>query len=207
LPAEAFEVPKMGDMPQVLVVTFQLPSEPPSLFKSKDDGQGSEVTFFLKPSKRLRDQLAGTVIMSNAAKLLCRWCATADSDKVIRKRFKCMALVDHLEKLNMGWLKSYNGRPILITESGKARKSIVDDVSVLEMNSNVHAWNFIAKKGFVSLLPNFKKMRLNIGFTIEAHGDDEMPECILGSVTMNYIDETILPTISPEMQKIDYNVV
>jgi hypothetical protein len=40
----------------------------------------------------------------------------------------------------------------------------------------VHKWAYMAKKGFVSLLPKFAYMQLEVGFTIEAQDDAEMPE-------------------------------
>ena len=64
----------------------------------------------------------------------------------------------------------------------------------------VHAWAFLAKKSFVSLLPKFKEMKINVGFTIEAIEDEEMPECMLGCVSMNYVDECKLLTVPTDLQ-------
>ena len=55
--------------------------------------------------------------------------------------------------------------------------------------------------GFVSLIPKFKNMQMEVGFTIEAHADSEMPECMLGSTVLSYISETTGPIIKPEMQE------
>ena len=66
--------------------------------------------------------------------------------------------------------------------------------------STVHYWAFMAKKGFVSLIPKFPNMQMEVGFTIEAHADSEMPECMLGSTVLSYIGEKTGPLISPDMQ-------
>ncbi len=44
-------------------------------------------------------------------------------------------------------------------------------------------------------------MQMEVGFTIEAHTDGEMPECMLGSTVLSYITDTTGPMISPEMQE------
>jgi hypothetical protein len=59
----------------------------------------------------------------------------------------------------------------------------------------------MAKKGFVSLMPKFPNMQMEVGFTIEAQNDSEMPECMLGSTVLSYLSDTTGPMISPEMQE------
>ena len=145
----------------------------------------------------------------------------------MRSRFKCMALVRDIEKHNFGLLKSYNGKPVLITESGRACSGYHGDVRYLEMTANgegsffqtlmlpglsshlrnldiypkVHNWAFMAKKGFVSIIPKFAQMQMEVGFTIEAHTDAEMPECMLGSTVLSYINEKTCPVIDPNLQE------
>ena len=65
---------------------------------------------------------------------------------------------------------------------------------------SVHAWSYLAKKGFTSLIPLFKKIQLNIGFTIEGIADDELPECILGCAELSYLDVERLYCIPKELQ-------
>lgn len=42
---------------------------------------------------------------------------------------------------------------------------------------------------------------MEVVFTIEAHADSEMPECMLGSTVLSYISELTGPIISAEMQE------
>jgi len=188
------------NFPQVLVVHFWLPNEPPNMFSKKEDGTGTEVIFYLRPSKQFMQQII-TSSSSGAISLFIKWYNTCITDNKMRSRFKCMGIVDNLKNMNsMKWLEPYNGKPTLITDSGSARKGTKDGVTYLEMSVNVHSWAFLAKKSFVSLLPRFKDMKINIGFTVEALDDEEMPECILGCVSMNYIDESMLLTIPTDLQ-------
>ncbi|KAK1742818.1 DUF1336 domain-containing protein [Skeletonema marinoi] len=188
-------------IPDVLVVHFMLPYEPPNMFKQKDDGKGGECVYYLRPSQRFLDEISGKIPETPATTLFVKWCNECESDIQMRSRFKCMALVRDIEKHNMGLLKSYNGKPVLITESGRAASGYHGDIRYLEMTANVHYWAFMAKKGFVSLIPKFKSMQMEVGFTIEAHGDSEMPECMLGSTVLSYIGDKTGPVIDAGMQE------
>ena len=42
---------------------------------------------------------------------------------------------------------------------------------------------------------------MEVGFTIEAHAEHEMPECMLGSTVLSYISEETGPIISADMQQ------
>ena len=189
-------------IPDVLVVHFMLPYEPPNMFKQKDDGPGGECVYYLRPSQRFLDEISGKIPeQTPATQLFVQWCNECESNIQMRSRFKCMALVRDIEKHNMGLLKSYNGKPVLITESGRAASGYHGDIRYLEMTANVHYWAFMAKKGFVSLIPKFKLMQMEVGFTIEAHKDSEMPECMLGSTVLSYISDKTGPVIDAEMQE------
>ena len=114
-----------------------------------------------------------------------------------------MAMVRNLKSHNLGWVSPYNGKPVLITESGSARRGVTADggVRYLEILCNIHKWAFLAKKGFVSLKPKFRDMRIDLGFVVEGRGDEEMPECILGAAGMNYIDEGTFTDFREELQR------
>ena len=123
-------------VPDVLVVHFMLPYEPPNMFKQKDDGPGGECVYYLKPSQRFLDEVSGRVPPTPATTLFVKWCAECESDFKMRSRFKCMALVRDIDKHNFGLLKSYNGKPVLITESGRVASGYHGDVRYLEMTAN-----------------------------------------------------------------------
>ena len=200
-------------IPEVLMFHVQMPHDAPSMFKAAEDGPGEEAVVYLRPSSRFVAEITGQTPMTPATQLFVRWCQTADKDLGMRSRFKCMALVRNLEAHNLGWVAPYNGKPVLITESGHCRKGILKGTNVggngssggkvryLEMTADVFRWGFLAKKGFVTLLPKFKELRLDIGFTIEGKSDDELPECMLGSFVANFCDEGRLEKIPTEMQR------
>lgn len=123
-------------VPDVLVVHFMLPYEPPNMFKQKDDGPGGECVYYLKPSQRFLDEISGRIPKTPATTLFINWCNECESNIQMRSRFKCMALVRDIDKHNFGLLKSYNGKPVLITESGRASSGYHGVVRYLEMTAN-----------------------------------------------------------------------
>jgi len=188
-------------IPDVLVVHFMLPYETPNVFGQKDDGSGGECVYYLRPSQTFLNEISGRVPASPATLLFAKWCAECRTDEKMKSRFKCMALVRDVNKHSLGMLKSYNGKPVLITESGRVRQGYHGEVRYLEMVANVHHWAFMAKKGFVSLIPKFANMQMEVGFTIEARANSEMPECMLGSTVLSYVSKSTGPMITKAMQE------
>ena len=218
------------NIPHVLIVHFTLPYESPSMFTPTDNGYGGECIYYLRPTRRFLDEVVSLSSTTNTAnhgsvrqrttttpatQLFINWCNTCEHNPSMRGRFKCMALVRDIDKHNFGpLLRTYNGKPVLITDSGSVLSGMTttdtdtDDnngssgssTRYIELTVNVHKWAYMAKKGFVSLLPKFAYMQLEVGFTIEAQDDAEMPECMLGSTVLSYISDTTGPVIHPEMQ-------
>jgi hypothetical protein len=100
------------------------------------------------------------------------------------------------------FIQGYNGKPALVTKSGTFSRRD----NYIEFTINVNMWAFLAKKGkyytlyeynFVviekltiqrffiftglfALIPTFPDFVFNVGFTIEARNDEEMPGESLG---------------------------
>ena len=123
-------------IPDVLVVHFMLPYEPPNMFKQKDDGPGGECVYYLRPSQRFLDEYSGRIPATPATHLFAKWCNECEGNFKMRSRFKCMALVRDIDRHNFGLLKNYNGKPVLITESGRVCSGYQGDVRYLEMTAN-----------------------------------------------------------------------
>ena len=123
-------------IPDVLVVHFTLPYESPNMFKQNDDGPGGECIYYLRPSRRFLDEISGKSPSTPATQLFARWCMLCEFDEKMRGRFKCMALVRDIEKHNFGLLKTYNGKPVLITDSGSVVCGRHGDVRYLELTVN-----------------------------------------------------------------------
>merc|ERR1711920_1029084 len=122
---------------------------------------GGELTLYLKPSQEFLNEINYSENPSPAVKLFGEGCTKCTDSFEWSSRFKCMALVRDLEKHNISILKPYNGKPVLITESGTARRGVsADGIRFLEFNTNVHKWAYIPRKGFHTVLPKLKAMRM-----------------------------------------------
>ena len=59
----------------------------------------------------------------------------------------------------------------MVTKSGSFKRH----ENYIEFTINVNMWAFLAKKGLHTLIPTFPDFIFNIGLTIEARKDEEMP--------------------------------
>jgi len=62
-----------------------------------------------------------------------------------------------------------------VTKSG----SFTRHTNYIEFSININKWAYLARKGLYTLTPSFPDFILNLGFTIEARKDEEMPEVLL----------------------------
>jgi len=69
------------------------------------------------------------------------------------------------------FIQGYNGKPALVTKSGTFKRHD----NYIEFTVNVNMWAFLARKGLFTLMPSFPDFIFNVGFTIEARSDEEMP--------------------------------
>ena len=92
--------------------------------------------------------------------------------------------------------QGYNGKPVLINKSGMVSHPTavngdgarISQTNVIQMNINVWKFAFVAKKALAGLQEKFEKLSLNVGFTIEGRGDEELPECLLGCANLKGVD-------------------
>mmetsp|Transcript_8872 Transcript_8872/g.12640 ORF Transcript_8872/g.12640 Transcript_8872/m.12640 type:complete len:619 (+) Transcript_8872:40-1896(+) len=141
--------------------------------------------------------------VSGATKLFSEWCENCESKSdEWQSRFKCMINIKDLDKLHIGFMKPYNGKPVLVGDTGRARRTVnKQGLRIIELTVNIHEWGYLCKRGFVSLIGRLKYMAIEVAFTIEARTDDEMPECILGSTWLDSLDPKKGANISSEFQK------
>ena len=80
------------------------------------------------------------------------------------------------------FIQGYNGKPALVTKSGTFTRRD----NYIEYTINVNMWAYLAKKGLFALIPTFPDFIFNVGFTIEARNDEEMPgEIPLGCLSFS----------------------
>ena len=175
------------DVPPMFVITVNIPTNEPAMFGDPDDGPSCVVIFVLTIAEGTLKELRGgdPRAYSPALRLFVEYCRGAGTDEALRSRLKAMAYVEDLEKLGLpSFIAGYNGKPALITKSGHFQRH----PTYIEMTVNVHRWGYLARKGLHLLRPDFPRMVMNIGFTIEGRSDEELPEVLLGGCRMIRFD-------------------
>ena len=177
-------------IPPVIVVNTWLPGEEPSMFGGGKNGDGGGDTYSIPLvfalSRDTLDQLRDLDTASPAVRLFSEWCRRAEDEADFRGRFKCMGMIEDVESSGVPqFVQGYNGKPALVTKSGTFARH---GGRYIEFTINVDRWCYLARKGLCALTPSFPNFVLNIGFTIEGRGDDELPEALLGGVRVLNLD-------------------
>jgi hypothetical protein len=67
----------------------------------------------------------------------------------------------------------------------------------VEMDINVHKFSSLPKQALSTMFDRFDRMLISIGFCIESIEDNEMPETLLGTVTLLKPTHTMTPLYQP----------
>ena len=186
-------------VPSLFVLNLQLPDGPASLFGSKEDGQSAQGVFFFEIAEETIAALEDLDNAEPAYRLMVEYFKKAESDPKFRGRFKLIGQVrnDWAAVGLPGMLETYNGKPVLITQSGTMYTGPSKDVK--EMSVNVHVFSYIARKSLSSLRDKFRVADVDVGVVIEGRSDEELPERMLCAVRINKIDPFLGPDLLPEV--------
>jgi len=175
-------------LPRRFVLNVIIPAEAPPLISAKtDDACYQVVLYFTATTAALREWVRGG---SPASRLFARWVREGLSDAEVKERFKLLVRMENLKEAGLTWLQKYNGKPALITKSG--RMSVGDDF--VEMSMNTFFFAYITKKGISSILPRVKDLKLHCAVTIEGRDNDELPEQALAAGRIPGLDLQRLAT-------------
>jgi hypothetical protein len=152
-----------------------------------------------------------------AVRLLARWCRGAATDAALRQRLKLVCVIDNLAEVAPSMptmIAKHNGKPVLVTGSGSFFSGLLpiaapdagadDDADAaaaaaaaaagggryVEVDVNVHKWNIVALQVLESWRECSPDLVLHAALVIEAREDEEMPECVLGTVELRGLDLT-----------------
>jgi len=91
------ELPDTSDLeianphvPPIFVVQVQMPSQPPSVFRSVEDGPGWALVLYFKMTQETCNQLKDLSTASAGVKLFATWCEKAPTDPAWKARFKVL---------------------------------------------------------------------------------------------------------------------
>jgi len=205
---DAEDFVKTWHAPDIFVISVSLPTDPPKMGRSNDNGGGYTITMYFGMKKDVRDILkrvtdpnydpsqevkAENVQQSkvNATKLLNEWCRRAPTDQKFQTRFKLIVNAQNLKEIGVpSWITKYNAKPMLIKRPGQTGFLYSHpDLNAMEFDVSLHPFPYLAKQGICYLKENaFKKILACFGFLIEGRSDDELPECMIGQMQLCYPD-------------------
>lgn len=201
LPKVSFkdDTPKTWKSPDIFVVSFCLPTQPPRLGRSTTDGQGYTVTMYYVMKEETRailrkvtkpgynheaDSAKENSPILNGVRLFEEWCRRSPSDSKFQGRFKVVPLGQNLKEIGLpSWIARYNGKPFLIKRSGQTG-FLYDhpELNAMQFDISMHCFPYLFKQGAAFAKEYyFKKVLFSIAFVIEGRDDQELPEVVIGN--------------------------
>jgi hypothetical protein len=201
---------KTWNAPDIFVISVSLPTDPPRLYATVDDGGGFTITMYYRMHKDTREILKEVTADGyihkddsindmqtskvNAVRLFEEWCRRAPTDDSWMARFKVIPQGHNFTEIGLpAWISKYNSKPFLIKRPGQTGFLYNHkEQSCMEFDVSLFPFPYLAKQGICLLKDSYvKKMLVSFGFAIEGRSDDELPECLLGVVKLCYPDPRI----------------
>jgi len=178
-------------LPALLIVNTQLPLAMPSLFSPSENDPGWSCVGYFMIKKETVDWVLNkhppTDQPPPAIKVFQRLLEKGFSERALA--LKAIGMIHDIEKQDlpmMNILQKYNGKPVLVTASSTFHFGQIP-YPYLEIDYNVRKWSLLARTTLVQIGDKLKNLTCHIGYLVEATEDDDLPERMLGVVTVHNI--------------------
>jgi hypothetical protein len=183
----------------MFVVSMQVPTyEPGFMASGPQDGPGITLVWYLRATDATQADLLRAEPRVPAVRLLKGLCTTDPATEEGGRWLHRMKTIPRLvndDDFEFNWtirktIKQYNGKPFLTRPQHQLHRG----PGYVCYDLDIHNFCYMAKKVLFSFLDKLDRVVLDWAFTIEAYGDEEQPEAVLGSIRLFKIQMQQFPS-------------